>query len=355
MQQRLGVVLSKIIRRPSLISKILRSCKKSSMVLNMMRETEIYRCVLCHGSLIGLNTEYLACCACHARYPIQYNILDTLIKPLPDAQRELQGMAIESGRSAEDWQSVRIQCLESVSTFAERLRLSATHSDQYYQQTQRNFEQAIQSIENIHLNRVLEIGSETDYFFLSHFRTHARCHAVNLFFQRQESDAFLDWPEKTLGDMNQLPFQNGSFELVLFSATLHHSSNVEGTLREVARVLRPRGVALVLSEQIGGLLKRSGRDRHRNELIHETYHPFWKYHAGFERAGFQPSYLFSRYFDEKLAAADIHPYRRFARLGRVAAALWRVPGFRWLVRGPLLRPAHILFGFPLNAILRKKA
>jgi SAM-dependent methyltransferase len=324
------------------------------MMLNVARETEIYRCVLCHGSLTAPSTEYLACCACHAHYPIQHNILDTLIKPLPDALKELQGMALESGRSAEDWQSVRIQCLDSISTFTARLRLSATDSIQYYQQTQSHFEQAIQSIGNIHLNRVLEIGSETDYFFLSHFRTRgARCHAINLFFQRQEPDPFLDWPEKTLGDMNRLPFQDETFELVLLSATLHHSSNLEGTMCEVARILRPRGVALVLSEQIGGLLKRSGRDRHRNELIHETYHPFSKYHAGFVSAGFQPSYLFSRYFDERLAAADIHPDRRFARLGRVTAALWKIPGFRWLVRGPLLRSTHILFGFPLNAILRK--
>lgn len=320
----------------------------------MTRETEIYRCVLCHSSLTAPNKECLVCCACHAHYPIQHNILDTLIKPLPNALRELQGMALESGRSAEDWQSVRIQCLDSISTFAARLELSATDATQYYQQTQSHFEQALQSIGNIHLNRVLEIGSETDYFFLSRFSARgARCHAINLFFQRQEPDPFLDWPEKTLGDMNQLPFQDGTFELVLLSATLHHSSNLEGTMREVARVLRPRGVALVLSEQIGGLFKRSDRYHYRNELIHETYHPFRKYHAGFVSAGFQPSYLFSRYFDERLAAGDIHPNRRFARLGRVTAALWRVPAFRWLARGPLLRPSHILFGFPLNAILRK--
>jgi len=321
-----------------------------------MRETEIYRCVLCHGSLTAANGERLVCNACNAHYPIQHNILDTLVQPLPETVKELQGMALEAGKPAENWRSVRIQCLDSISTFSARLKISANDTNQYYQQTQSHFEQALDSIGDMQVNRVLEVGSETDYYFLDHFRNRgARCHAINLFFQRQEPDPFLDWPEKTLADMNQLPFQDSTFELVLFSATLHHSSNLEETMREVARVLRPGGVALVLSEQIGGLFKRSNRYHHRNELIHETYHPFRKYHTGFVRAGFQPSYLFSRYFDERLAAADIHPQRRFARLGRAISALWKVPGFRGLARGPFLRPAHMLFGFPLNAVLRKQA
>lgn len=324
------------------------------MLTTVMRETEMYRCVLCHGSLTAPDPECLVCAGCHARYPIEHNILDTLIQPLPDAVKELQGMAVEAGTSADNWKAVRIQTLDSISTFDARLELSATHTVQYYQQTQANFEQAVQSLGDFAITRVLEIGSETDYFFLKHFRSRgARCHAINLFFQRQEPDPFLEWPEKTLADMNQLPFQDGTFELVMFSATLHHSSNLEETMREVARVLRPGGVALVLSEQIGGLLKSSTKYRHRNDLIHETYHPFRKYHTGFVRAGFQPTYLFSRYFDETLAAANINPNRRFARVGKFVAALWRIPAFRGLARGPLLRPAHILFGFPLNAVLRK--
>lgn len=263
-------------------------------------------------------------------------------------------MAVEAGGSPENWQAVRIQQLDSISTFDQRLQVSATDTNQYYQQTQLNFQQAVQSLGDLRVKRVLEVGSETDYHFLKHFLNRgARCHAINLFFQRQEPDPFLEWPEKSLADMNQLPFQDGVFDLVLFSATLHHSSNLEETMRGVARVLRPGGVALVLSEQIGGMLKRTDRYQHRNELIHETYHPFRKYHAGFVAAGFQPTYLFSRYFDERLAAADINPNRRFARVGKMVSALWKMPGFRALAHGPLLRPAHVLFGFPLNAILRK--
>ena len=65
------------------------------------------------------------------------------------------------------------------------------------------------------------------------------------------------------------------------------------------------------------------------------------------------TYLFSRYFDETLASAKINPNRRFARFGKFVAALWKIPAFRRLAHGPLLRPAHVLFGFPLNAVLRK--
>jgi len=324
-----------------------------------MQDLEVYQCVVCRsGSLVaepgGDFAERLKCAHCGARYPIQHNILDTLIQPLPDAVRELQGMAVEAGIAPELWQSVRVRQVESIATFTARLQISESDTIQYYQQTQAHFEQALRGLGDLRLGRVLEVGSETDYFFLQYFRERgATCHAINLFFQYMEPDPYLDWPEKALADMNRLPFQAGAFDLVLFSATLHHSSDLEQTMREVERVLKPGGVALILSEQIGGWLKSSSRYHHRNDLIHETYHSFWKFHTGFVRAGFEPRYLFSQYFAEKLSNADINPNRRFARLGKTVAGLWKLPGFQALAHGPLLYPAHLLFGFPLNAILRK--
>jgi SAM-dependent methyltransferase len=318
------------------------------------RRSEIYQCIVCRSSLVEDTGDVLRCTGCEARYPVRHNILDTLIEPSPDALQELRGMAEEAGASSEDWKSVCLRVVQSASTFQDRMRISATEPNQYYQQTALHFEQASEFLDIYSSQRVLEIGSETDYYFLKEFhRRGAQCHAVNLYFEYQEPDDYADWPEKTLADMNHLPFKNATFDLVVFSATLHHSPDIERTMTEVRRILSPQGVVLVLSEQIGGVFKREDRYTHRNKLIHETYHSFKHYDSAFAKAGFEPSYLFSRYFEQKLTSGDINVNRRFARIGKVAATLWKIPAFRTLAAKQLLITWHVLFGFPLNAILRK--
>ncbi len=263
-------------------------------------------------------------------------------------------MSVEQGRPAEDWDSVRIRHLDVAPTFESRLRETDGQPVEYYQQTQEHFEQALAHLGGLRPKRVLEVGSEVDYFFLQHFRDiGAKCHAVNISFLYQEPDVFLEWPEKTLADMNELPFQDGVFDLVLFSATLHHSPNLDRTMREVARVTSPAGTVVVLSEQIGGWLKRSDRYAHRSTQIHETYRSFLEYHASFRRAGLHAKYLFSEHFDKKLRERKIHPEGRYANLGNLVARLWKHEQFRNVAHGPLLYVAHTLFGFPLNVILRK--
>ena len=107
------------------------------------------------------------------------------------------------------------------------------------------------------------------------------------------------WPERTLGDMNRLPYANEIFDIVLFSAALHHSPDTL-TMCEVARILKPDGIALVLSEQIGGWFKSTTRYNHRNQLIHESYFYRSRYDSAFRAAGFTPKYLFSAFYDRKL-------------------------------------------------------
>jgi SAM-dependent methyltransferase len=327
--------------------------------LNNTRELEVYRCVICKaGPLVASSSgdrepSGLVCSSCQAAYPVVHNVLDTMIRPSHEVLEELQGMAVEQGRSREEWNSVRIRHLDVAPTFASRLRETEGQAVEYYQQTQQHFEQALRDL-GINPRRVLEIGSETDYFFLQHFRDRgARCHAVNISFMYQEPDVFLEWPEKTLADMNELPFQDGVFDLVMFSATLHHSPDLKRTMREVARVTSSTGTVLVLSEQIGGWLKRSDRYAHRSDQIHETYRSFLEYHSSFTRAGLRAQYLFSEHFDKKLRERKIHPEGRYANLGNLVARMWKHEPFRKLAHGPGLYVAHTLFGFPLNVILRK--
>jgi SAM-dependent methyltransferase len=52
------------------------------------------------------------------------------------------------------------------------------------------------------------------------------------------------------GELERLPFRDGCFDAVVAAAALHYSSDVAETLREVARVLSPRGVLVITDSPI---------------------------------------------------------------------------------------------------------
>jgi SAM-dependent methyltransferase len=236
------------------------------------------------------------------------------------------------------------------------MEASAEEPGQYYQQISACFEQAVTRLEASKFDRVLEVGAEADYYFLSWFRERgSECHAANIFFQSCHP-GIEGWPERTLADMNCLPYRDEVFDLVLLSATSHHSPNLDLTVKEVTRVLRPGGAALFLNDPINGWFKRlGGRISHENRsgLVHENEYSIWQYHRAFRRNRLEVQYLFSAFYDRKLLSHSVHPEARFAGLAKLVSRAWRVPAFRSAARKRLTWPASLIFGFPLNAIARK--
>ena len=329
-----------------------------------MRDWTIYKCVLCAGALrLRKDPVEAECAQCETRFPLRENILDTLIQPSPEVIAELQGMANERGLDINNWRSVKVDKCFDATSFAERSRLTENLPGQYYQQTLTNFNQAFDLIMPMLQKRhgrslrVLEIGSERSYIFLQRFQQlGAECFALNVFFLCKEPNCFPDWPEKTLGDMNRLPYNDGVFDVVMYSATTHHSSDLDMTIRELSRVLKRGGTGLVLNEPLSGILKFLGgplQQHQRDRYVHENEYPIRRYHRLFRRNGLQPQYLFSAYHDRKLCDADIHPQLRFAKLGRVVAATWRFAPVRKFASKWLAAPGCLIFGLPLNVVLRK--
>jgi ubiquinone/menaquinone biosynthesis C-methylase UbiE len=64
---------------------------------------------------------------------------------------------------------------------------------------------------------------------------------------------------KILGDLEALPFRDGSFDRVLIFAALHHVRDTQRALAEAKRVVRPQG-HIVLSEPTSVGMLLSGKD-----------------------------------------------------------------------------------------------
>jgi SAM-dependent methyltransferase len=317
----------------------------------------ILQCVACASNDFALHHERLTCSGCQQVYLVKHGIVDSIVAPSPSLTKELQGMAREAGMEAQQWQDYKIRQVPSLPTLEALQAGTEGDAGHYYKQTMMNFEQARALLPVLGAGtRVLEIGSEAPFAFLKGFRaTGAECHALNIYFPLTTPDPYSAWPIRTLGDMNHLPYRDASFDVVVMSATSHHTPTPELLLQEVSRVLKPGGKALLINDPLAGLIKGVGGSlaHHRDPLINENTYTLGRYQRAFDALGFNSEHLFSAYWEDRLQTANIHPQTRFATLARILARLWRVAPVRHLIRHQLLWAVQVVFGFPLNVVLSK--
>jgi hypothetical protein len=99
----------------------------------------------------------------------------------------------------------------------------------YYQTTTAAFYEGLARAKPDAGMRVLELGSERTYFKLRTIRDLCdEAYALNIYFNINETNIDIDWPVRVLADMNDLPFPDGYFDLIICSATLHHTDTGTG-------------------------------------------------------------------------------------------------------------------------------
>lgn len=321
----------------------------------------LYRCVVCRSAALDgaavVDGEGTAVCpSCATTYPVIHNVVDTLVSPSESVVEEFRGLAAERELPLEKWPEIKIRRVDHLPSIQERLAGSANEPVQYYQQTTESFEQAITMVGVTTGSRVLEVGPHAPFWYLQQLRfLGAECFALNLLYFYADLSEFMVWPHKALGDMNDLPYQDETFDMVLLSATAHHSPALRPLFTEISRVLVPGGRALILSEPVEGLVKRLSRvkSHDRDDHIGEHQYRIWEYSAAMRSAGFEWLLFFPDFFDRKLRSGHIQRGTRHRAAGRLAASLWSNERFRRLARTRLLWPAQATFGLPLNAVLFK--
>lgn len=82
--------------------------------------------------------------------------------------------------------------------------------------------------------------------------------------------------DRVRGDFNELPFNNGIFDIVLSSGALHHTVDLDKTVNEAARVLKNNGLLVLVNEMSSRILTReekvkmSGKQDGINEHNYRT-------------------------------------------------------------------------------------
>lgn len=332
------------------------------------------RCPLCNAALaayaaaapvaavaaLAADLPELVCPACGHRPAHAADIVDLMPEPSADVQRELAGMVLESADKNRHWSAYKLQRVERVSAFADRLAESAKEPFDYYGSTLINFNHAVELIGRPAAGRCLEVGGDQDCPFSLQMARAGMLASVANIYHVHDGSARDHTLLKFIADMHRLPFADNSFDLVFASACTHHSHDLAACIGELARVCRPGGRVLILNDPTDGLLKHAGdafrkRPSHdRNALVHENEYTSLQYHRLLRAAGLRLDVsFFTPYYEQRLQQRDLTEVR-LGLLARVAALLWKHRAFRSaLHHRVVLTLLQRILGLQINLIATK--
>ncbi len=162
--------------------------------------------------------------------------------------------------------------------------------------------------------------------------------------------------ERVQGSMHHMPFPDGRFDIVFSAASVHHSSDLDGLFRELARVLRPGGVFVMIAEPskpASSPVRRPDNEETRHG-INEHVYALAEYLRALRRQGFRPRVVPPRsiyyrlaYPDEAFAPTVPRALMRLAPAARVRVARGLL-AFR-----PAARLAYRYLSLPLTVVARR--
>lgn len=272
-----------------------------------MKETllDVLACPACLGNELDLAVHArdareiregeLRCKACQAVIPIHNGIVHALSDPPQKIASEIQGwiklLDVPSNQHEfkDDW----ILALP----FIRPDQTPNQDSVRLWRQMGKHFFKNLDRID-VRGKRVLEIGAGRCWGVAELARRGAEAVGLDVVSHKyiglETADVWLAahqdmYFERVLGDMHKLPFRPGSFDLVVTTASLHHTDTLALALREITRVLTASGNAFFMNEPVVPD-DRSGADMSDSPEVRagitESRFTYGEWIAAFETAGF---------------------------------------------------------------------
>lgn len=315
-------------------------CSKTNFDLTVTQEDEL-----------EVREGYVTCAACDHSFSIRNGIVDLMPNPSKTIQNEQQGWSELLGETSEDL----------VDTM---LKLPHYDEDELWINVAINFDGIMQHVD-LRGKRVLDIGAGRCWS-TRHIMLRGAQEAVGLdiltqrFIGLETADIYLAhddiYFERVIGDMNSLPFRPASFDIVFMTATLHHTSNPGCAMQEVAKVLEPGGIAILINEPVRSLRQTNSLENcvEIEHGINENIYSIQEYLDVTSSAGLKPKLYFPHTVEKQIKKNPTEIMRRFGRVGKyILQPLWQVEAGRRLLTGPLLRYLYLIASMPLSMVAHK--
>ena len=318
---------------------------------------DLLQCPACHApgpfSLIDPQADpyeivagQIVCAACSAAFPVRHGYCDLLHNPSEPVRGELAAQReIERRGSTPD----------PAAAAPSILRLPDGNPDAEEHAPLVRY--AVSALCPNGNETVLDLGAGLGWTSAMFARAGCRCVLVDIYSTVLEAGrcfaqngAYFD---RLLADMSRLPLRPGAFDAVFANAAVHHTPDLDATLREAARVLKPGGRLMFVNEPVVGRWETRrpaefGAD-YRKDGICERAYTTGQWHHAFRQAGLDPDFkILDVGFDEKIRRRAAMPaYARFPC--KQALALLRNSSARRCVL-KLLAPIALEL-YPFNVIL----
>ncbi|MDD5355581.1 MAG: class I SAM-dependent methyltransferase [Candidatus Omnitrophica bacterium] len=173
--------------------------------------------------------------------------------------------------------------------------------------------------------------------------------------------------DRVLAHMEALPFKNSIFDIVCINAALHHSSNLNAAVKELARVLKKDGRLVVVNEPVGGLIPKKDYALDAREAHDQNDHLYsvFAYKKACLVNGLDPVVYFPPSIDQilKQRSSYIHKVtgepesinsKMKGIFSRLIGYFWDIEPFRRFFIRYLFYPSMIIAGLTLVLIAEKK-
>ncbi len=243
----------------------------------------------------------VTCTACAQTFTIHNGVLDLLSDPREEIMSEREGWEDfigDSERSDEFVTALPRPPREFINQHGDELiRYWGPYAD--------NFDQIFTTLQLNGDEKVLDVGAGRCWSTRNFARKGCDCVALDISAKKyiglETAEIYFAsdkvYFERVLGDIEALPFKDGTFDVIFSSAALHHSAHLETVLAEISRCLSPGGRLAVCNEPCVGVLrkvtkrkKQNGEENHHG--INAHLYTFAQWVHGIERVGLTPTFYF---------------------------------------------------------------
>lgn len=234
---------------------------------------------------VEIRSGQVVCNGCEKIYKIEKGILDMRIENTKLGWETFQEGVIDG--ADDDW------LLNSELGYR---NAPDSHAGHYSFGIMLNFDKAVSEMNLTGDETLLDLAAGTTWLTNSLAQRGIRCIALDLVSQKyiglESADVFMShhgtYYERILADMNNLPFADSVFDIILSHSAIHHSPDLVEALAQIHSILKPGGCLFLVNEPTSSIGKLFDAPLSEEEMLRgENPHSFLQYTRAIKRAGFR--------------------------------------------------------------------